>query len=151
MEKILLAVDDSKKAEKAAEKAGKLAGALEAEVTIITVIDAVNIHHSLYSTYSHLEVDKLREQRKNKIKEEGEKILRKAANLLQGKGIKENKITKMMKKGSPAEDICEEAEKNNYDLIILADTGEGGVKRFLLGSTSDRVVRHAETSVMIVK
>ena len=115
------------------------------------MVDAVSIHHSSYSTYSHHEVDKLREQRKNEIKEEGEKILRKAANLLQGKGIQENKIKKMMKKGSPAEDICEEAEKNNYDLIIMANKGAGRVKRFLLGSTSDRVVRHAEISVMIVK
>ena len=56
-----------------------------------------------------------------------------------------------MSSGGPAEYICKEAENNDYDLIILADTGEGGVKRFLLGSTSDRVVRHAETSVMIVK
>jgi nucleotide-binding universal stress UspA family protein len=33
----------------------------------------------------------------------------------------------------------------------MADKGQGQVKRFLLGSTSDRVVRHADTSVLIIK
>ncbi|MFW6310780.1 MAG: universal stress protein, partial [Nanoarchaeota archaeon] len=56
------------------------------------------------------------------------------------------KINKLLNSGSPAEYICKEAEDNDYDLIILASAGEGGVKRFLLGSTSDRVVRHAKTS-----
>jgi len=150
MEKILLAVDGSEKAEKAAKKAAELAIALESKVTILTVVDEVNIQYSLEAAQSQL-MEKLIEERKNETKKEGEKIFKKTTTLLKQKGIKENKITRVFKRGNPAEYICKEARKNGYDLIILADKGTGRVKRFLLGSTSDRVVRYAEISVMIVK
>ena len=152
MKKILLAVDGSKKAEKAAEKAGELVVALEAKVTILTVVDAVTINSSAESVQSQFALEELMEEKKNEVKEKGNKILNKTENIIKSfQKEKDIKINKLLSSGSPAEYICEEAEKNDYDLIILADTGEGGVKRFFLGSTSDRVVRHAETSVMIVK
>jgi len=152
MEKILLAVDDSSQSEKAAEKAGELVVALEAEVTILTVVDAVIINSSPESVQSQFALEELMVEKKSEVKEKGNKILNKTENIIKSfQKEKEIKINKLLSSGSPAEYICEEAEKNDYDLIIMASTGEGGVKRFLLGSTSDRVVRHAETSVMIVK
>ncbi|PUU86972.1 Universal stress protein family protein [Halanaerobium congolense] len=36
-------------------------------------------------------------------------------------------------------------------MIVIADKGLGKVKRFLLGSISDKVVHHAQTSVLVVK
>ncbi|MDZ7671916.1 MAG: universal stress protein [Halanaerobiales bacterium] len=47
--------------------------------------------------------------------------------------------------------ICEYAENNGFDIIVLADKGIGGVKRFFLGSISDKVLRHAKVSVLVVK
>ena len=152
MEKILLAVDDSSQSEKAAEKAGELVVALEAEVTILTVVDAVDISYTAEVAESQFALEELMEEKKNEVKKKGKKSLNKIENILKSfQNKKDIKINKMLSSGSPAEYICEEAENNDYDLIIMASTGEGGVKRFLLGSTSDRVVRHAETSVMIVK
>ena len=152
MKKILLAVDGSKKSEKASKKTGKLMISPGTEITILTVVSAINIENTAEFAESQFEVEKLMEERKNQVKERGEKILNKTENILK-KFLKDKdiKINKILSSGNPAEYICEEAEKNNYDLIILADKGEGGVKRFLLGSTSDRVVRHASTSVLIVK
>jgi len=40
---------------------------------------------------------------------------------------------------------------NNFDLIIVADKGHGKVERFLLGSISDKIVRHSRRTVMVVK
>jgi len=149
MEKILLAVDDSSQSEKATEKAGELVVALEAEVTILTVVEADKIYHPVHSQFKKERLVKTREE---EIREKGKQILNNTENLLEDFLEEKNiKINKLSKSGSPAEYICEEAENNDYDLIIMASTGEGGMKRFLLGSTSDRVVRHAETSVMIVK
>ena len=149
MEKILLAVDGSKKAEKAAEKAGELAVALATEVTILTVVDVDNIYHPVHSRFKK---ERLLEKRKEEVKKKGKQIVNKTKKLLEDfleeKNIKINKLSKI---GTPSEYICKIAEDNDYDLVIMASTGEGGVKRFLVGSTSDRVVRHAGTSVMIVK
>jgi len=152
MEKILLAVDDSSQSEKATKKAGELSVALEAEVTILTVVDAIDISYFAESVQSQFALEELMEEKKNEVKKKGKKILNKTENILKSfQNKKDIKINKMLSSGSPAEYICEEAENNDYDLIIMSSTGEGGVKRFLLGSTSDRVVRHAETSVLIVK
>jgi len=65
---------------------------------------------------------------------------------------KENiKVAKKVYEGNPAEKICQVAEEEDYDMIVVADKGLGGIKRFFLGSISDKVVRHANTSVLVVK
>ena len=57
----------------------------------------------------------------------------------------------MIRAGKPAEIIIEEAEKGDFDLIILGDTGRGGLKELFLGSVSNKVAHQARTDVMIVK
>jgi len=56
-----------------------------------------------------------------------------------------------MARGHAAEEILEEAESGDYDLVVVGDRGRRGLTRFLLGSTSSRVVQYAPCSVMVVK
>jgi nucleotide-binding universal stress UspA family protein len=53
--------------------------------------------------------------------------------------------------GSPGLEIAEYAKKINADLIVIPSHGFHGVKRLLLGSTAERVIRHAECSVLVVR
>ena len=53
--------------------------------------------------------------------------------------------------GDPAHTILEFAEQNKVDLIIMGTLGKGGLERFLLGSVTDKVVRHSKISVLVVK
>lgn len=53
--------------------------------------------------------------------------------------------------GHPAEVIVDIAAHEKADLIVLGSRGLGGVKSFLLGSISDRVMHHAHCPVLIVK
>ena len=48
-------------------------------------------------------------------------------------------------------EICEAAGEKNADLIVLASHGLGGVKHALVGSTAERVVRHAPCPVLTVR
>jgi nucleotide-binding universal stress UspA family protein len=52
---------------------------------------------------------------------------------------------------SPAEVIVRTAEEIQADLIVLGSHGAGAVERFLLGSTSDRVLHHSPCAVLIIK
>lgn len=52
--------------------------------------------------------------------------------------------------GNPAEEIVDFAEKNEIDLIVMGSLGKSGVVRFLLGSVSDNVLKHASSEVLIV-
>jgi universal stress protein A len=47
--------------------------------------------------------------------------------------------------------ICDVADRKQADLIIIASHGYKGLKRFVLGSTTERVVRHSHCPVLVVK
>lgn len=53
--------------------------------------------------------------------------------------------------GDPADELIGIAEKNNVDVIVIGSTGKGFLKRKLLGSVSDKVVRQAKCSVYVVR
>ncbi|MEN3052341.1 MAG: universal stress protein [Candidatus Methanosuratincola petrocarbonis] len=53
--------------------------------------------------------------------------------------------------GDPAKKIAEYAEKTNSRLIVLGNRGMGKIQSFLLGSTSEGVIRNSRVSVLVVK
>ena len=53
--------------------------------------------------------------------------------------------------GDPAEQIIQFADDEDVDLIVMGSHGLSGVRKFLLGSVSDKVVQHASKPVYIVK
>lgn len=53
--------------------------------------------------------------------------------------------------GDPAEMICETAESEGADLIIVGNKGMTGAKRFLLGSVPNQVSHQSPCNVLIVK
>lgn len=53
--------------------------------------------------------------------------------------------------GHPANALVHLAEKEGYDLIVVGDRGLSGVKRYLLGSVSEKTVRYAHCPVLVVK
>jgi nucleotide-binding universal stress UspA family protein len=55
-----------------------------------------------------------------------------------------------VREGSPASGILDYVEANDVDLIAMGTAGRTGPSRFLLGSTTERVVRHADVPVLAV-
>lgn len=51
--------------------------------------------------------------------------------------------------GDPAFELAEMSK--DYDLIVMSTHGRSGVRRFLLGSVAERLVRAAACSVMVVR
>lgn len=51
--------------------------------------------------------------------------------------------------GSPAIEICNAANED-VDLIVISTHGRTGLGHFLIGSTSERVVRHARCPVLVI-
>ncbi|MDQ6774395.1 MAG: universal stress protein [Candidatus Dormibacteraeota bacterium] len=76
------------------------------------------------------------------------KELQEAAGLLAEAGVKGDTV---LKSGNPAEEILDLAEGDAYDLIVLGHRGMSGARRFLMGSVSERVVRHATVPVLVVR
>lgn len=56
-----------------------------------------------------------------------------------------------VRKGRAFDQICREAKHLGADLIIVSTHGYTGLKHVLLGSTAERVVRHASCPVLVVQ
>ncbi len=56
-----------------------------------------------------------------------------------------------LRMGTPAAEITDLAEELGVGLIVVGSRGLGGIKRALMGSVSDSVVRHAHCPVMVVR
>ena len=59
-------------------------------------------------------------------------------------------VETMVLAGDPGEEICREADARSAAGIVIGTRGQGGLKRALLGSVSDHVVRHAPCPVITV-
>ena len=53
--------------------------------------------------------------------------------------------------GQPAHEICQYAKETDSDLIVISSHGYHGVKRFLLGSVAEAVIRHAEVPILVLR
>lgn len=60
-------------------------------------------------------------------------------------------IFKSLIVGTPDEVILQEAAENNVDIIIIGTQGKTGIKRLLLGSITEAVLRKAVCPVLVVK
>lgn len=80
--------------------------------------------------------------------EEHRRELDEAVAKLQALGVAAETIEAV---GHPAESIVDEAERGGFDLIVVGASGHHGVARFLIGSTSNRVVTHAPCDVLVVR
>lgn len=75
--------------------------------------------------------------------------LQRAAERLRAAGF--GTSVEMSEEGEPAGAILDAAQQWGADLIVVGSHGRSGLDRFLLGSVSDRVVRHARCSVQVVR
>ena len=66
--------------------------------------------------------------------------------------ITEEGITwrRIVAQGVPADKIIEIADEHQVDMIIIGRRGHSALRRFLLGSVTDRVVQHAHCDVLVV-
>jgi len=52
--------------------------------------------------------------------------------------------------GQPAHKIIEYAEKQTASLVVIPSHGHSGIKRAMLGSVAERVIRHATCPVLVL-
>jgi nucleotide-binding universal stress UspA family protein len=61
------------------------------------------------------------------------------------------RVELVVKEGPAAEDILRVAEEKSVDLIVMATHGRSGVRRLVLGSVTEKVVRAAACPVLAVR
>ena len=137
---ILVPVDFSEPSRKALKYAVSFAEQFGAKLTLLHVVEPVVLPDFVYTQFV-MEPDKLMEVAKVNLellgKEEGL-----GPKLIGGV---------LVRAGRPFEEITEAARGLKSDLIILATRGHTGLKHAWLGSTAERVIRHAPCPVLSVR
>src|SRR5215218_3255755 len=132
---ILLATDGSKEAQLAATTAADLTQKTNSELHVVTV----GPDYPLYELPEHPAEfeDVLRENRR-----EAKEMLEQQAKQIEEAGVTINETH--LREGRAAEEIV-------AGLIVMGSRGYGRLRRALLGSVSDAVVRHAHCPVTIIR
>jgi nucleotide-binding universal stress UspA family protein len=142
--KILLACDGSREADLAARTAAELANNTNSELHLISVPDST--YHSVDLGYSYATYEEAIEAVKGETRTFLDEQVQKVQEA--GGSVKE---AHPRTDEPPEKAIIRLAEELEVGLIVMGSRGLGGVRRALMGSVSDFVVRHAHCPVMIVR
>lgn len=127
--KVLVGTDTSPAATLAVDEASSMAQAHDAELVVLYVqppLDAREVFgpDQVPAVDAHLEALKTR--------------------------LSGVKVRTRTEAGDPAEKICDVAEEEGVDVIVVGNRGTRGRRRFFLGSVPNAIVQHAPCSVFIV-
>ncbi|MBV8464175.1 MAG: universal stress protein [Acidimicrobiales bacterium] len=82
-------------------------------------------------------------------KAEGRAIVDALETSLRSAALLETEAERLVLVGHPGRELCRLAETADADAIVMGSRGRGGIKRALLGSVSDHVVRNAPCPVVV--
>ncbi|HCW93411.1 universal stress protein [Flexistipes sinusarabici] len=58
---------------------------------------------------------------------------------------------KILRRGVPSEECLLEIDKGDYDLVVIGSHGKSGLKKFVMGSTAEKVLKKSPISVHVTK
>lgn len=146
MKRLLIAYDGSDASQKALDVAANCSQP-EDEVVLLTVIPAA-LTESTFTNMLLPTIDLSTVVQPGTFKEKAVENLSKVAKQLE---CKVSKVEVVVEAGDPADEILLIAKKYDADMVLIGFKGYGKEGRFLLGSVTDKVVRHASRSVLVVR
>jgi nucleotide-binding universal stress UspA family protein len=134
---ILAATDFSDLGDRALQKATELAVELGAKLTFVHVMASDASASPMYAQHE--------------VKAHVEKLeASKAAMSAKMPGAEHIEVEFEVRIGEPANEILAAMEQLGADLCVISTNGERGFSQWLLGTTTDRVVRGSRRDVLVV-
>lgn len=149
--RILAAVDGSSASFKAVEALGTLCDMSVADICLMYVAETPWLAFEAEGDFATASEAESEESEAGVLEKEfvkeGQELIEDARKLLRHSRLP---VNSRVEDGLPADEILAEAERGQYDLIVLGATGNRDVKHRMLGSVSSRIAWEAPCSVMIV-
>ncbi|HLI62969.1 MAG TPA: universal stress protein [Terriglobales bacterium] len=137
--RVLIAVDSEPVAAHAADVGIELARSLAAEIAFVHVVDPKND--------SHPEGGVVASELAGRAQADARKLLAVFSGHLPG----ELKALEFVRTGEAATEIINTAKQWEADFIVIGTHGRCGIKRAILGSVAEKVMRHAPCPVVAVR
>ena len=147
-DKILLPTDGSKNSERAIAHALTIAEFEDAEIVVLNVVDSVYL--------TGLPEEDLITKSEMILEEESKKVTSRVESIIKeieeekGSEGKDIKITTKTIEGNAADVILKISESEDIDLIVIASSGKHMLDRFLLGSVTEKTVRHTKVPILVI-
>lgn len=152
--KLLVPVDGSNASINAVKKALELAKKYNSSMKIISVVAEKNSEYRRHENAWRgvdgsiiQESEELEKQLEVKIKENAERLLNAIVSKLDFSGIK---VETQVLLGDPYTKIIETAKNDKSDMIVMSNRGFSKIKRFFVGSVTQRVISEAPCPVLVV-
>jgi len=150
--KILVGVDGSDDANAAVNLFRQLKFPASTKITVCSTISEKTIFGTNLTAHAgkpdndelKQSASKIQQTQKHRI----EKMLDIYADKLENIGLH---VQKKLAYGHPAEQLLTFAERKKCDLIVVGSRGVTGLRKFFLGSVSNKVACHAPCSVLVVR
>jgi len=154
MNKILIAVDDTKSSKEIFSKCTHICKCMAPEVIILLYVEKFAGRSLMDDMLGDAELGTLQKvlegtEYKEAMDQKAEKILNFYKSALEEKSPVPNILT-MVKGGNPAEEIVQTAKDEDVSMIIIGSRGKR-VSTLFMGSVSREVANTADRPVMIVK
>jgi len=141
--KILLATDGSETSMRAAKNAVSIGKKAGATVTAVYVVDV----HRLAQLPGYAAMPGIKDNLMELMFKEGSEALEEIEDMARDAGVAYERV---VAEGDPGEELLKLCRDPGFDLMVLGTIGKSGLKRFLLGSVADKVVRHSHVPVLVV-
>ena len=142
--KVLVAVDGSPAAGKGLREAIRVVETGGGGLLILHVVNLFQVYYAMEGAGLGADVHE-------RLREEGRRILEKARALAARRRLEPKIVMREIAAGSAAQAIVQEAKKQRADLIVLGTHGRRGMKRLVMGSDAEEVVRTAPVPVLLVR
>ncbi len=139
---ILVPLDGSELAEGVLPYAKDISRQTKADISLVRVVEPTTDEIKKYAKRD------LISKISSKVKSESNKYFDKVRDYLKGPNVK---ITSNLLEGVPAVEIVSEANKNPDTLIAMSTHGRSGVRRWMIGSVADKVVRESSVPLLLIK
>ncbi len=146
--KILLATDGSEEATLAAQTAVDIADKTNSELHVVHVGGLDYGYPSYDPSYAVPDYVYMQQIQEN-LEQQARKALDVEVERVKAAGGRV--VEAHLSMGSPDAEIVKLADDIGAGLIVIGSRGLGGIRRALIGSVSDSVVRHAHCPVLVVR
>jgi nucleotide-binding universal stress UspA family protein len=147
--KILIAVDDSKYAEHAAEIGFDMAQLFGADVGLVSIIAPLILPESSTDVITGLPMESVNIDEAELIKiqaDSAENVIQQITKKFAG----DRNVSRFTEYGSTADGILKCSAEFNADMIVVGTHNRTGLNRLIMGSVSEHVVRYSHVPVLVV-